>query len=1753
MANQNVNIAATVTLESRQANAALDATQKKIDKLKSTASAPSKALSKAKELTDEQETYRQARAGRGTGAEGRDFAKQAQGLGGLVHVYATFAANLFAVSAAFSALSKAADYTNMVEGLNQLGAASGKNLGTMAKRVSELTDGAVNLKEAMVATAQASAAGMSGEQLERMTVVAKKASQALGRDMGDSLSRVSRGITKLEPELLDEIGLFVRVDKAAEEYARRLGKTTTSLTDFERRQAFAIATLEQGEKKFGKINIESNPYNQLLASFQNLAYSGGELLNKVLAPIARILAESPVALGAAMTGMVAMLVNKAIPAVSEWKQGVLEAAEEAEAKAKRINESLVSFKVNKSLEGSFAAQEESDEYRAQAAKIATDNKLFGDKSKTMYQLASSTGDLGFAADQTGRKLSALTTAISKEETALKTLSSTDTQAIKISQAKVQQLKEQEAQYIKLAATIKLSQQAQETSNTLGTAAENAPDTLEEKMRQRIADKATRSAARTRISANVISDTENYGAAHAWKQISENIKEHNAQVTKAQQIGKLSGAYLQFSGALKIVGSSIMTLVSALSDWLMAIGLVVVGFQMLDGWLSSSAKELEAFKGASEGISTALDGMKNTVDLISTKDPFEKLGAESIQAIATATNELSSSFTKLLSSLENVDKYANNWDKFVDSVKDLFGAGLKDTAEAKFSATISSMLTNSIDSAAKKEFQSELSSILGTTDFSTSNIDKIFETMNSKKFLEVSKEINKVQDKFSKVISNSASRLTEYNTSVVNTEKQMQTLVASFNPSDNMAKFGIAQMEQAGKLAKALKDPVNALSLLSDTASDFSKLKLLPPDIAIELSNLSPKLTELREQLGGIDDQLRQAQNRTAQAKEAVGSAKGWDVLAARQKVQDSEALEGALNKARQKTLEESNKIAEEAKKYSTQIYAVGAKHLAESFKLAAEQASLTYKKTVLQGIEGPGATKATSDIQVQELEIQKKIIQSQANLILSQEKLRLTIEENTISKDLENDKLDFQSRANLLQRRNNNTEAQDILKGDNPGNNIKKLSMEKVSDYGLGAARNALEGISSQISKIGLDQKGVRFSESIKLEEDKLKIKLEGFKAEQEANKIQISTYDRLASMPGIYSDTLIKNKQSLEAKNDQLNIDIASAELLKIQNQNAIRRNEIEVQFGKSSETTSKLKEDMNRAEETKTREIDRLKQTNILNESNRLDALAKKREEAYKMEIELENRKESAKLNIRKAVNDSNKQISGLLEETGLISKSKKIELDLELDLASATDDYTKSLREKTQAHKLELGPINQAIEANEASIRNTKLSTEQRQAAGVTLVEQRKHLLNVTEAQKLEVQEVEASNILKRESIKIQAEYQAALVKTEDFLRQSEKTGLYGEKYFDALAQDFNNKITTMLQSAKSAGATLTEGLISAIDSTTDKFFELMQTGALTTKAVVDTLRQGLSDALRDTASQLMKNSWKQFTKGIIGESEAEKSVRENTTALQDLTLAIRGIAPTKSEYNTGVGAASTEGLDDWTKNTTGGLEEAGSTQKSAALLQAENTEGFATSLSKFMTGQTSLFDFTTGTLQRIFSYLVTSLGVLFSSSGGGSSGGLFSGILGTLVKGAVGAFTGGAPVDGFGLDMIGATNVAPNILDGVTWAAKGGVFDSPSLSRYSNTVVTSPTTFAFAKGAGIMGEAGPEAIVPLKRDAQGNLGIRGGSSGDVNISIVINSESGETKSSSSGSAAPNFDQFAKNMSQMIQAEMVKQKRPGGLLYA
>ncbi|HHT1013256.1 TPA: phage tail tape measure protein [Citrobacter freundii] len=166
---------------------------------------------------------------------------------------------------------------------------------------------------------------------------------------------------------------------------------------------------------------------------------------------------------------------------------------------------------------------------------------------------------------------------------------------------------------------------------------------------------------------------------------------------------------------------------------------------------------------------------------------------------------------------------------------------------------------------------------------------------------------------------------------------------------------------------------------------------------------------------------------------------------------------------------------------------------------------------------------------------------------------------------------------------------------------------------------------------------------------------------------------------------------------------------------------------------------------------------------------------------------------------------------------------------------------------------------------------------------------------------------------------------------------------------------------------------------------------------------------------------------------------------------------------------------------------------------------------------------------------------------SAMGGASSG---SGIFGSLI-GSVGSFFGG----GAGASASTGTAVS-SYGSNFQFNAKGGVYDSPSLSAFSNGIVRNPTMFAFAKGgAGIMGEAGPEAIMPLTRAPDGSLGVRavGGGGGQSVSSAPQVYITIDGNGNTSTQTSPGLEQFGaevgKFVDQRYKQNVMRDIRPGG----
>lgn len=149
-----------------------------------------------------------------------------------------------------------------------------------------------------------------------------------------------------------------------------------------------------------------------------------------------------------------------------------------------------------------------------------------------------------------------------------------------------------------------------------------------------------------------------------------------------------------------------------------------------------------------------------------------------------------------------------------------------------------------------------------------------------------------------------------------------------------------------------------------------------------------------------------------------------------------------------------------------------------------------------------------------------------------------------------------------------------------------------------------------------------------------------------------------------------------------------------------------------------------------------------------------------------------------------------------------------------------------------------------------------------------------------------------------------------------------------------------------------------------------------------------------------------------------------------------------------------------------------------------------------------------------------------------------------VLKPLIQGLANLFNPGAAAasaSGFNLNLMesyasgGFAKGAAFAANGIIPYAMGGIVNTPTLFRFANGGV--PST-------GLMGEAGPEAIIPLRRGSDGKLGVAGGGSTSITINVDAKGSSAE---GDPGRAAA----LGRVITAAVQAELVKQKRPGGLL--
>lgn len=171
--------------------------------------------------------------------------------------------------------------------------------------------------------------------------------------------------------------------------------------------------------------------------------------------------------------------------------------------------------------------------------------------------------------------------------------------------------------------------------------------------------------------------------------------------------------------------------------------------------------------------------------------------------------------------------------------------------------------------------------------------------------------------------------------------------------------------------------------------------------------------------------------------------------------------------------------------------------------------------------------------------------------------------------------------------------------------------------------------------------------------------------------------------------------------------------------------------------------------------------------------------------------------------------------------------------------------------------------------------------------------------------------------------------------------------------------------------------------------------------------------------------------------------------------------------------------------------------------------------------------------------------------------GSIGGAMFGGAASAAGGAASAAGGAAA----GANNLGAASAAGSWIPKVDFfAAKGGAFNTGGrLTAYAmGGIVNSPTNFMHAGGRGLMGESGPEAIMPLTRLPNGDLGVTmagGGQGGTfvnqpVSINVTVHSD-GKSENDGKNSDSKLGRELAQSIETVVQQVLAREMRHGGTL--
>lgn len=194
---------------------------------------------------------------KGTDAAANDVKGFNRELGGLGSVARTAAGALAGLAVAdmakdfaVSSASMAAESNRLEAATNKLAQGIGTNSENIVASIKTASGGTISEMEAMRFANNAMLLGIveSEDQFAELTTIATTLGRAMGQDAAQSVSDLTTALGRGSTEILDNLGISLKMNEAYEIYAQTLGKTSKELTEQEKKQAFANAALIKGRE-----------------------------------------------------------------------------------------------------------------------------------------------------------------------------------------------------------------------------------------------------------------------------------------------------------------------------------------------------------------------------------------------------------------------------------------------------------------------------------------------------------------------------------------------------------------------------------------------------------------------------------------------------------------------------------------------------------------------------------------------------------------------------------------------------------------------------------------------------------------------------------------------------------------------------------------------------------------------------------------------------------------------------------------------------------------------------------------------------------------------------------------------------------------------------------------------------------------------------------------------------------------------------------------------------------------------------------------------------------------------------------------------------------------------------------------------------------------------------------------------------------------------------------------------------------------